>query len=346
MTLQELFKKALEQRASDLHLMVGLPPFLRVDGVLRALEGAEALTGESLGALIFEAITPEQKAKFLAEKELDLSLKMGEQARFRVNIYYEKDNLAFAARVILPQIPTMEELELPKAAWDMVNAPDGLILVTGPTGNGKSTTLAAMINYLNQNKAYHIVTLEDPIEFIFQPVNSIISQRQLVTDMVSFGEGLKHVVRQDPNVIVLGEMRDLETVAAALTLAETGHLVLATLHTQNASQTVDRVIDVFPMEQQQQIRSQLSLTLKGVISQRLVPKNGGGRTAIREVLLNIPAISNLIRENKTAQIKNIIQTGAEYGMFMMDQDVKRVYEAGQIAREVALSNLNNAEGVV
>ena len=346
MQIQDLFQIALNQKASDLHLLVGLKPHLRIDGVLKSLEELEVLTPESLSTLIFETISPEQKAKFLTEKELDLSMKMGEQARFRVNIYFEKDNIAFAARVILPQIPTMEELELPKAAWNMINAPDGLILVTGPTGNGKSTTLAAMVNYLNQNKAYHIVSMEDPIEFIFQPVKSIISQRQLVTDMISFSEGLKHVLRQDPNVIVLGEMRDLETISAALTLAETGHLVLATLHTQNASQTVDRIIDVFPTEQQQQIRSQLSLTLRGVISQRLVPKNGGGRLAIREVLVNIPAIGNLIRENKVPQIKNIIQTGSDYGMFTMDQDIKRLYESGRITREIALSNLDNVEGIV
>jgi len=346
MQLQELFKVALSQRASDLHLLVGLKPFIRVDGVLRPLETLEVLTAETIAAIIFESISPEQKAKFLAEKELDLSMKLGEEARFRVNVYYEKDNLAFAARVILPQIPTMEDIALPKVVWNMIADPNGLILVTGPTGNGKSTTLAAIVNYLNQTQPYHIVTLEDPIEFIFQPVKSIISQRQLVTDMVSFSAGLKHVLRQDPNVIVLGEMRDLETMGAALTLAETGHLVLATLHTQNAAQTVDRIIDVFPTDQQQQVRSQLSLTLRGVLSQRLVPKIGGGRLALREIMVNIPAIGNLIRENKVAQVKNIIQTGSEYGMFTMDQDVKRLYEAGQITREVALSNMESPEGIV
>ncbi len=234
---------------------------------------------------------------------------------------------------------------MPEIVYDLVRLDQGLILVTGPTGCGKSTSLAAMINLINEERSAHIVTLEDPIEFVYTPKKCIIKQRQLGTDMLTFASGLKHVVRQDPNVILVGEMRDLETIASTITLAETGHLVLATLHTFNAAQTVDRIICVFPPHQQNQVRSQLSLFLKGIISQRLLPHAKGGRVAAREVLLNSPAIANLIRENKIPQIKTAIQTSAHDGMTTMDQAIKRLFESGDITREVAVAHMANPDSL-
>jgi len=229
--------------------------------------------------------------------------------------------------------------------YDLVRGRQGLILVTGPTGCGKSTSIAAMVDLINSERRAHIVTLEDPIEFIFEPKNSLIRQRQLHTDFMSFPAALKHVVRQDPNVIMVGEMRDLETIASALTVAETGHLVLATLHTLNAAQTIDRIVDIFPPFQQEQIRVQLSMELKGVVSQQLLPRIGGGRIAAREIMLNTPAISNLIRENKVAQMKTVIQTSGKIGMQTLDQDIKRLYEGGQITLETAQAYMINSESL-
>ena len=343
MKLEELLKIAVEKGASDLHLLANVPPMLRIDGELLPVEGMTSLSSEQLEKTVLGVLTEEQKQRFLRERELDFSLEteVGGQARFRINIYREKRSTALAARVISPNLPTMESVMMPKAAYKLTRLPHGLILMTGPAGCGKSTSLAAMINLINNERACHIITLEDPIEFIFSPVRSIISQRHVGTDTNSFQAGLKHIVRQDPNVIMVGEMRDLETIATAITLAETGHLVLTTLHTQDAAQTVDRIIDVFPPYQQQQIRMQLSMSLRGVISQRLLPKIDGGRIAAREVLVNNSAIESMIRENKVTQIKNVIQTSAEQGMFTLDQDIKRLYKEGKISREVALENVSN-----
>jgi twitching motility protein PilT len=247
------------------------------------------------------------------------------------------------ARVITADIPTMEDLKIPKVVYNLLDLNQGLILVTGPTGCGKSTTLASMVNYININKFSNIITLEDPIEYLFSSQKSLIMQRQLGRDMLNFSSGLRHALRQDPDVIMVGEMRDLETIATTITLAETGHLVLATLHTYNAAQTVDRIIDIFPPHQQGQIRTQLSMTLAGVISQRLLPKIDGGRIAAREIMVNNPAISNIIRENKVAQIHTVIETSSREGMVSLDQDVKRLYSEKLITKEVARSYMDNPE---
>lgn len=343
MTIDDLFKTAVDQKASDLHLVVGMPPILRIDGVLTEISGAAKLTRKSAEGLIMPMLSEKQKAIFEKDKELDLSYEIKSGHRFRVNLHVERQNLGMVARVISSDIPTIDDIAMPEITKNLLSKNQGLILMTGPTGSGKSTTLAAMINHINTTRRANIMTLEDPIEFIFKPEQSIIKQRQLHTDMVTFEAALIHVLRQDPNVIMVGEMRDLNTVANTITIAETGHLVLATLHTHNAAQTIDRIIDIFPPHQQQQIRLQVSMTLKAVISQQLIPKKGGGRIATREVMINTPAISNLIRENKIAQIKSVIQTSADEGMITMDQDLINMYNEGLIEEDVAKGHMTNPE---
>ena len=337
MNINTLFKIATDKKASDLHLIVGRPPVLRIDGELKVIPDMPTITAKMMNTLVFSIITEKQKAKFTAERELDVSYELEGSSRYRINLHFEKDNIGLVARVISSTIPSMEELELPPVATEMISKPAGLVLVTGPTGCGKSTTLAAMIQRINETRFAHVVTLEDPIEFIYQTNKSIIKQRQLGTDMNSFANALKHVLRQDPNVIMVGEMRDLETIAATITLAETGHLVLATLHTHNAAQTIDRIIDVFPPHQQSQVRLQLSVSLSGIISQQLLPRKGGGRVAAREILVNNAAIANLIRENKIPQIKTIIQTSADQGMMTMDQHLKELLKKGLIDEPTAMA---------
>ncbi len=336
MHINDLFKIAVQKKASDLHLMVGIPPTIRIDGNLMSIEEMAILAPTNIQELIFGILSKEQKERFVKEKDFDFTYEIKGLARFRINLYWEKGNVALSARVVPPLLPTMEDILMPKAAYDFTELNDGFVLVTGPTGCGKSTSLAAMINLINRKRTCHIVTLEDPIEFLYPSIKSIISQRELGTDMTSFAQGLKHILRQDPNVILIGEMRDLETIATAITVAETGHLVFATLHTQNASQTIDRIIDVFPPYQQPQIRLQLSITLKGILSQQLLPKIGGGRIAAREILVSNSAIANLIRENKIPQIRTVIQTSAKEGMVTMDQDLKRLYLEGFINKEEAM----------
>jgi len=337
--LDEIFQQAVKKNASDIHLTVGRPPIFRIDGDLTEMHGAKPLHKKEAEDMIFEILSEKQKQNLISHRELDLSHEIKNVSRFRVNCFWERDNICLAARIISSTIPSMEELMMPQIVYELMRMKQGLVLVTGPTGCGKSTSLAAMINLINHERGAHIITLEDPIEFIYPTGQgkSIIVQRQLGTDMISFAQALKYVLRQDPNVILVGEMRDLETIAATITLAETGHLVLATLHTHNSAQTVDRIIDVFPPYQQSQIRLQLSLFLKGIISQQLLQKEGGGRIAAREVLINTPAIANLIRENKVPQIKTVIQTSADEGMFTMDQDLKSLYDKQYISKEVAQS---------
>ncbi|PIS33219.1 MAG: type IV pili twitching motility protein PilT [Parcubacteria group bacterium CG08_land_8_20_14_0_20_48_21] len=343
MQIDQLFKTAVKKNASDLHLLVGKPPILRVDGTLCEIPGLPELNAKTTQELVFSILSEKQQKKFVEERELDVSYEIAGLSRFRVNLHWEKGFPGLVARVIAGIIPTLEQITMPQMVYDLCRLPQGLILITGPTGCGKSTALAAMINLINSERSAHIITLEDPIEFMFEPKKCIIKQRQLGTDTLSFAAGLKHVLRQDPNVVMVGEMRDLETIATTITLAETGHLVLATLHTYSAAQTIDRIIDIFPPYQQNQIRLQLSITLKSVISQRLISKIGGGRIAAREFLINTPAISNMIRENKIAQIKSAIQTGADIGMRTLDQDLIELFEKQFITKEAAQAQMLNPE---
>ncbi len=346
--IKKLFKLAVEKKASDLHLVVGLPPVLRVDGKLEDANNyfkngeieCSVLNNDLVLEVVKEILKKEQIEKFYNKKDLDFGLDI-EGERFRGNLSYEKGNLKLVFRVINSECPTLENIDMPEITKDLLDSKQGLILVTGPTGSGKSTTLAAMVNYINKNRSANIVTLEDPIEFIFKPERSIITQRQLGTDMLSFPSGLKHVLRQDPDVIMIGEMRDLETISAAITLAETGHLILATLHTYSAAQTVDRIIDTFPPYQQNQVKSQLALILKAIISQRLFSRIGGGRVAARELMIRNDAVSNLIREGKVAQIKNIIETSSQEGMISFQKEIKRLYQNELISEEIAQAQIDD-----
>lgn len=324
MTIDTLFTRvADEHNASDVHIVAGLPVMVRIDGQLVAIDDT-TLSADAIAAMVF-AMLPEAEAKTLREvKELDSSYEIKGVGRFRVNIRYERGNLAIAARIISHDIPTLADIRMPEVITNLLTRPEGLVLVTGPTGCGKSTALAAMVEHINQTRARNIITLEDPIEFLFTSKKSIVTQRQLGTDTRSFAAALKHVVRQDPDVIMVGEMRDLETVAATLTLAETGHLVLATLHTYSAAQTVDRIVDIFPAQQQAQIVTQLANTLTAVVSQRLVMAPGGGRVPAREILINTPATANLIRERKTAQLQSVIETSGKDGMVSMEKALRDI----------------------
>ena len=338
MNIIELLKYAVEYGASDLHLTVGRRPMVRIAGRLAPSGYDKVLTGDDTKSLIYGILTPEQKEKYEEEHELDFSYAIPEVSRFRVNIFRQRGMVAGVFRTIGEEIFTMEELGLPESAYAMSRLPRGLVCVTGPTGSGKSTTLSAMINLINQERECHIVTIEDPIEFVHPHINSTVNQRELGADTLSFPRALKSVLREDPDVILVGEMRDLETIAAALTLAETGHLVLSTLHTQDAAQTVDRIIDVFPPYQQEQIRVQLGSTLKGVISQILIPRaSGEGRVAAREILAVNPAVSTIIREGKTHQIYSAIQTGFKDGMCTMERSLGELHQKGLITEEEGMS---------
>lgn len=341
-SIKEIFQKATDSKASDIHFLAGQPPIFRIDGVL-CRSAFPVLSANKIADLASEILTDKQKKEIAEKKELDLSMELNESVRFRTNLYWEKGNMALAARVIWPHLPTMEEIDMPTIAYDLAKLNQGLIIVTGPTGCGKSTTLAAMLNYINQIRSCNIITLEDPIEFIFTTNKSLISQRELGRDMLSFGDALKHVVRQDPNIIMVGEMRDLETIALVLTLAETGHLILTTLHTPSAPQTIDRIIDVFPPHQQNQIRLQLALSLRAIIGQHLLPKKSGGRIAVREIMMNTPVVATLIRENKTAQIKSVLQTGSREGMITIEQALNKLVQQDTIDYETALAHTNYPE---
>jgi len=334
-TIKEMLKLVVDSKASDLHLVVGVPATIRVDGKLVAIEGESVLTKDSIKDLIFPLLNPEQKDLFLVNKEIDFSVQFGSLGRFRVNAYFQKGTMAAALRLIGDKIKSIEDLGLPKICYQLAELRQGLVVVTGPTGHGKSTTLAAIIDQINKTRGDHIVTIEDPIEYVYVPDKSIVSQREMHGDTHSWAVALRSVLREDPDVVLVGEMRDYETIAAALTVAETGHLVLATLHTNSAAQTMDRIVDVFPEHQQSQIRVQLSNVVAGVLAQRLIPAIGGGRLAAMEILLGTSAVKTSIREGKSHLINNVIQTSAELGMQSLEQDLARLVNGGKLEMEVA-----------
>lgn len=333
--IEVLLEEVIKRKASDLHLQVGLPPMLRVDGALVAVTGTSPLTDEGLELLVFALLDEDQKQILLKDKEFDFSFSFGDLARFRVNAFHERGRLAAALRLIPTDILTVEQLGLPAVVTKFADYPRGLVLVTGPTGSGKSTSLAALINKINTEQSRHIITIEDPIEYTHTSKKSVIVQREVHYDTYSFNAALRSALRQDPDVVLIGEMRDLETIASAITIAETGHLVFATLHTNSAAQSIDRMIDVFPPHQQPQIRSQLSNILMAICSQRLVPTIGGGRVAATEIMVGTPAVRNIIREGKTHQLDAVIQTGGEYGMQSMDKQLAQLIHEGTITYEEA-----------
>jgi twitching motility protein PilT len=327
---------ALERRASDIHITAGAPPTIRVRGRLTPLEDCPPLSTQDTREIVYSILSDTQRQQFETAHQVDFSFSVPRMARMRVNAYLQRSAVSAAFRVIPGTAASLEALGMPPAVRKMTTLPRGIVLVTGPTGSGKSTTLAAMIDEINSTREDHILTIEDPIEFLHSHKRCIVNQRELGSDAVSFAEGLRAALRQDPDVILVGEMRDLETISTALTAAETGHLVFATLHTQDAPQTVDRVIDVFPPHQQQHVRVMLSAALQGIIAQQLLATaDGSGRVAAVEILVPTPAVRNLIREGKTHQIYSAIQTGGEHGMQTMDAALVDLVRAGRITREVA-----------
>jgi len=342
--LNELFELALKQSASDIHLSVGRRPTVRIDGDLIPVSAKPILTPESSEELVLALLRPEQKEKLLQEKEIDFSYSYEDKARFRVNVYYERGFLSAALRFIPSNIRTIEELNLPTILHKFIEPNQGFFLVVGPSGHGKSTTLAAMIDEINHTRQEHIITIEDPIEYLFLQDKSIVDQREIGFDSLSFHKALRSAFRQDPDVIMVGEMRDPETISTAITAAETGHLVFSTLHTNNASQTIDRIIDSFPSSQQPQIRIQLASTLLGIASQRLIPRIEGGRVPAVELLIANSAVRNLIRENKVYQIDLVLETGAEEGMISLNRSLADLVRRGEISRENAeIYSLNPRE---
>ncbi|MEK4228868.1 type IV pilus twitching motility protein PilT [Solibacillus sp. FSL H8-0538] len=340
LSIRDLLTRAYEERASDLHLTVGIPPVYRIDGQLSQY-GEIAVTPEMVSDMVSE-ILPEHKVGEFDEKgETDFNYSLEGMCRFRVNAYHQRNAGAIAARLISSKIPTIESLNMPQVLYDLAEKPQGLILVTGPTGSGKSTTLAAMIDYINTNKSKHIITLEDPIEYIHQHKKSVVNQREIGVDTGSFANGLRASLRQDPDIILVGEMRDLETISTAITAAETGHLVFGTLHTSSAPTTIDRIIDVFPPYQQGQIRIQLANVLQGIISQRLfVKKHEKGRVAATEILVAVPAVTNLIRNEKIHQIPSVMQTSRALGMHTLENSIQQLVSSGKISLEEARPYMN------
>jgi twitching motility protein PilT len=340
--IDELLTYAVRNGASDLHLANQLPPAIRIDGSLRPIEGLARVDNEQIREMVYRILTQGLRERFEAERELDTAHTIMGVGRFRVNVFLQRGSIGAVMRAIPHEIPPFDTLGLPEIVPSLAELRRGLVLVTGPTGSGKSTTLASLVNIINQSKPLHIMTIEDPIEFLHTHSRSIVNQREVGSDTKSFPEALRHVLRQDPDVILIGEMRDTETIATALTAAETGHLVFATLHTQDAPQTVDRVIDVFPSGQQDQIRIQLAGSLEAVVTQQLVlSASGYGRTPVAEVMICNPAIRNLIRSSKTHQIYSLIQTGAAAGMQTMDQGLARAVQAGTITEAMAFDRCHD-----
>jgi twitching motility protein PilT len=332
--LDELLRLMKQQNASDLHLSSGSAPYLRVHGEMIKLNYRE-VSNETCQSLIFQILTEKQRELFAENWELDLSYPLPEVGRFRVNVFMQRNGVAAVFRLIPEKVQTVEELGLPEQLLDLIDVSEGLVLVTGPTGSGKSTTLAALIHSINMNERAHIVTIEDPIEFVHRNGQALISQREVSSHTKSFHAALRAALREDPDIILVGEMRDLETISLAVTAAETGHLVLATLHTNSAIKTVDRIIDVFPESQQGQIRVMLSESLRGIVAQALLPTaDGEGRAPVTEVLVNVPAVANLIREGKTHQINSVMQTGRSFGMVTFEGAVNELIRKGIVSKEV------------
>lgn len=340
LSIIDLLTRAYDQKSSDLHLTKGIPPVYRTNGQLKQFED-QVLTSEDLLKMV-QIIMPEHKKQEFEENgETDFNYSLPGLCRFRVNAYHQRNEVTIAARFIDAKIPSIESLNMPNVLYDLAEKPQGLILVTGPTGSGKSTTLAAMIDYINTTKAKHIITLEDPIEYLHTHKKSIVNQRELGVDTMSFANGLRAALRQDPDIILVGEMRDLETISTAITAAETGHLVLATLHTSSAPTTIDRIIDVFPPHQQGQIRIQLANVLQGIISQRLfIRKDTKGRIAATEVLISVPAVANLIRNEKVHQIQSVMQTSRAQGMHTLHNSIQQLVSTGNISLEEAKPYMN------
>lgn len=333
--IELLLEEVVRKKASDLHLQVGMPPMLRIDGALTPVTGSQPMNEDVVEGLVFAMLDEDQKQILLKDKEFDFSFAFGDLGRFRVNAFHERGNLAAALRLIPNELLTVEQLGLPAIMNKFSQYPRGLVLVTGPTGSGKSTSLAAMVDKINTDRADHIITIEDPIEFTHKSKKSLVVQREVHYDTYSFSAALRSALREDPDVVLIGEMRDLETIASAITIAETGHLVFATLHTNSAAQSIDRMIDVFPPHQQPQIRAQLSNILMAICCQRLIPSIGGGRVVAAEILTATPAVRNIIREGKTHQLEAVIQTGSEFGMQSMDKTLVNLIHAGTVTYDEA-----------
>lgn len=340
MDITQLLAFSNQQGASDLHLSAGMPPLLRTSGDIRRVEMPD-LEPDVIHQMIYDVMNDHQRKTFEAELEADFSFELPNVARFRVNVFQQNRGIGAVFRTIPSKVLTLEQLNAPEIFKDISLTPRGIVLVTGPTGSGKSTTLAAMVDYINETQYSHILTIEDPIEFVHQSKRSLINQREVHRDTKSFSNALKSALREDPDVILVGEMRDLETISLALTAAETGHLVFGTLHTSSAAKTVDRIIDVFPAAEKEMVRSMLSESLKAVISQALLKKEGGGRVAAHEIMLGTSAIKNLIREDKVPQMYSVIQTGNNLGMQTLDQNLKTLVKSGTISKEAARSKAVN-----
>ncbi len=334
--IDDILRMAVERRASDIHLTAGLPPMVRVDGELVPLP-FEIMLPEQTRRIIYDSLVEDHIQRFEQTHELDFGYSVKHLARFRFNVYMQRGSVAGALRMIPNSIPTFEQLRLPVIIRELAKRHSGLVLVTGPTGSGKSTTIAAMIDDINSSRPAHIMTIEDPIEYVHQHKRCMVNQRELHSDTYNFHNALRAVLREDPDIILVGELRDLETIEAALTLAETGHLVFGTLHTRNAPSTIDRIVDVFPSDQQEQIRVLLGNTLEGVVSQQLLPKLGGGRCASLEIMMGVPAIKNLIREGKTHQMYSVIETSANLGMRTMDRSLADLFRQGYVSYEECLN---------
>ncbi|HEY2653063.1 MAG TPA: type IV pilus twitching motility protein PilT [Solirubrobacteraceae bacterium] len=340
----EVLLEVIDRRASDLHITAGAPPMLRQRGRLVPMEGYPVLTPTDTREIVYSILSDGQRQRFETNWQIDFAYQIPGKGRFRVNAYFQRSAVGAALRLIPFEVVPLEKLGLPPVVADFANRPRGLVLVTGPTGSGKSTTLASLIDVINTSREEHIMTIEDPIEFLHRHKKCMVNQRELGSDALSFADALRAALRQDPDVILVGEMRDLETIGTAITAAETGHLVFATLHTQDAPQTIDRIIDVFASEQQGQIRAQLSVALQGIMTQTLLPTaDGAGRCVAAEVLVPTPAVRNLIREGKTHQVYSVIQTGGSHGMQTMDASLAGLVRSGKITRQLAESRAHSAE---